>query len=120
MGTMGEIEHALATLEAAGHRDTVLLHCVALYPPPGDDYVNLRNIETLRAAFGYPVGFSDHTEGVEITLAAIALGAVVIEKQFTLDKALEGWDPAVSADPASSEEHTSELQSLMRISSAVF
>lgn len=96
---MGEIEHAVATLEAAGHKDTTLLHCIALYPPPGDDYVNLRNIEMLRDTFGYPVGFSDHTKGVEITLAAIALGATVIEKHFTLDKGMDGWDHAVSADP---------------------
>lgn len=96
---MGEIEHALSTLEDTGHEDTILLHCIALYPPPGDDYVNLRNIEMLRDSFGYPVGFSDHTKGIEITLAAIALGAVVVEKHFTLDKNLEGWDHAVSADP---------------------
>lgn len=100
MANTGEIEHALDTLEACGHADTVLLHCIALYPPPGDDYVNLRNMEMLRETFGYPVGFSDHTKGIEITLAAIALGAVVIEKHFTLDKTLEGWDHAVSADPA--------------------
>lgn len=99
-GTMADIEHALATLEGVGHTDTVLLHCVALYPPPSDDMVNLRNMETLRDAFGYPVGFSDHTVGVEITLAAIALGAALIEKHFTLDKTLPGWDHAVSADPA--------------------
>lgn len=98
--TLGEIEHALATLEACGHHDTTLLHCIALYPPPADDYMNLRNIEMLSDAFGYPVGFSDHTIGVEIPLAAIALGAVVIEKHFTLDKTMEGWDHAVSADPA--------------------
>lgn len=97
--TMAEIEHALVTLEGVGHTDTVLLHCIALYPPPADDMVNLRNIEMLRDAFGYPVGFSDHTIGVEITLAAIALGAAVIEKHFTLDKTLPGWDHAVSADP---------------------
>ena len=96
---MGEIEHALATLEACGHNDTTLLHCIALYPPPADDYMNLRNIEMLHDAFGYPVGFSDHTIGIEIPLAAIALGAVVIEKHFTLDKNMEGWDHAVSADP---------------------
>ena len=99
MANTGEIEHALSTLEASGHQDTILLHCIALYPPPGDSYVNLRNMEMLRDTFGYPVGFSDHTQGIEITLAAIALGAVVIEKHFTLDKALEGWDHAVSADP---------------------
>ena len=97
---MAEIEHALTTLEGVGHTDTVLLHCIALYPPPGDELVNLRNIEMLHDTFGYPVGFSDHTIGVEVTLAAIALGAAVIEKHFTLDKTLAGWDHAVSADPA--------------------
>jgi sialic acid synthase SpsE len=97
--SFGEIEHALATLESVGHHDTVLLHCVAVYPPATDDMLNLRNMEMLRHAFGYPVGFSDHTLGTEITLAALALGAVVIEKHFTLDKTMEGWDHAVSADP---------------------
>lgn len=97
--SFGEIEHALATLEGLGHRDTVLLHCVSVYPPASDEMLNLRNMETLRRAFGYPVGFSDHTLGVEITLAALALGAVVIEKHFTLDRTMEGWDHAVSAEP---------------------
>ena len=98
--TLAEIEHALTTLEGVGHSDTVLLHCIALYPPPADDLVNLRNIEMLHDTFGYPVGYSDHTIGVEVTLAAIALGAAVIEKHFTLDKTLPGWDHAVSADPS--------------------
>jgi N-acetylneuraminate synthase len=101
--TLGEIEHAVATLERDGHRDTVLLHCVSVYPPPSDDMLNLRNLESLRRAFGYPVGFSDHTLGVEITLAALALGAVVIEKHFTLDRTMEGWDHAVSAEPQEME-----------------
>ena len=97
--TLSEIEHALTTLEGVGHTDTVLLHCIAMYPP-ADELVNLRNIEMLQDTFGYPVGYSDHTIGVEVTLAAIALGAAVIEKHFTLDKNLPGWDHAVSADPS--------------------
>ncbi|MDH3738285.1 MAG: N-acetylneuraminate synthase family protein, partial [Alphaproteobacteria bacterium] len=96
--TLSEIEHALTTLEGVGHTDTVLLHCTSIYPP-ADELVNLRNIEMLHETFGYPVGYSDHTIGVEVTLAAIALGAAVIEKHFTLDKTLPGWDHAVSADP---------------------
>ena len=107
--TLAEIEHALATLEGVGHTDTVLLHCIAMYPP-ADDLVNLRNMEMLRDTFGYPVGYSDHTIGVEVTLAAIALGAAVIEKHFTLDKALPGWDHAVSADPADMAVITSAAQ----------
>ncbi len=103
LSSLAEIEHALTTLEGVGHTDTVLLHCIALYPPPGDEIVNLRNIEMLKDTFGYPVGYSDHTTGIEITLAAIALGAAVIEKHFTLDKTLPGWDHAVSANPADME-----------------
>jgi N-acetylneuraminate synthase len=74
------------------------LHCIGLYPP-ADDEVNLDNIEMLRAAFGYPVGFSDHTVGTEISLAAMAKRAAVLEKHFTLDKTMFGWDHHMSADP---------------------
>lgn len=98
-GSMGEIEQAVRYIEDAGNRDIVILHCVALYPPPSDRIINLRNMDTIARAFGYPVGYSDHTIGIEIPLAAIALGAAVIEKHFTLDKTMEGWDHAVSADP---------------------
>ncbi len=98
MASLGEIEAALTVLEHEGANDITLLHCVSIYPPQ-DDMVNLNNIETLKSAFGYPVGFSDHTIGTAIPLAAIALGATVIEKHFTLDKTLEGWDHAVSATP---------------------
>ena len=98
MATLDEIAHAVDTLEQAGCTDLVLLHCVSLYPAPAD-VINLANISMLGDTFGYPVGFSDHTEGVTIPLAAVALGAVMIEKHFTLDKAMEGWDHAISADP---------------------
>jgi N,N'-diacetyllegionaminate synthase len=99
MATLGEIEAALGRLRRGGAGPVALLHCVALYPcPPGE--VNLRNIRTLERAFGVPVGFSDHTLGVAVPLAAVALGACAIEKHFTVDKALPGWDHAISADPA--------------------
>ncbi len=100
MGSLGEIEQAVRIIEDEGNRDLVILHCVSLYPPATDDVINLRNMATIAQAFGYPVGYSDHTMGIEIPLAAIALGAVVIEKHFTLDKEMEGWDHAVSADPS--------------------
>lgn len=99
MATLGEIEHAIRTLEQEGNRDICVLHCIAIYPTP-ERLMNLRNIDTLRRAFGYPVGFSDHSHGPELSLAAIALGAVVIEKHFTLDKAMPGWDHSISMDPA--------------------
>lgn len=97
MATFAEIEAAVRAIEAEGNRQVVLLHCVSLYPPENED-VHLNNMESLRKAFGYPVGFSDHTFGVAIPLAAVALGASVIEKHFTTDKGLPGWDHEISAD----------------------
>lgn len=98
MATLAEIETAVRTLEAEGNRQIVLLHCIAIYPPAYED-IHLRNIPMLQQAFGYPVGFSDHTIGTAIPLASVALGACVIEKHFTLDKDLPGWDHKISADP---------------------
>ncbi len=99
MATMAEIEQAVETVRGEGNDMIVLLHCISIYPP---DYemIHLRNMETLRRAFEVPVGFSDHSLGTAIPLAAMALGACVIEKHFTLDKDMEGWDHAISADPA--------------------
>lgn len=98
MATLGEVEAAVATLSGAGATHIALLHCVSIYPPEPDD-VNLLNLPMLGHAFGLPVGFSDHTIGVSIPLAAVALGACIIEKHFTLDKDMEGWDHDISADP---------------------
>lgn len=99
MATLGEIEAAVACLRGEGNEQIVLLHCVSIYPPD-HAIIHLRNLETLSRAFGVLVGFSDHTMGTAIPLASIALGACVIEKHFTLDKDMEGWDHAISADAA--------------------
>lgn len=99
MASLGEIEQAVDTLRATGNDQIVLLHCVSIYPPQFET-LNLRNIPMLEQVFGVPVGFSDHSLGTSIPLAAIALGACVIEKHFTIDKDMEGWDHAISADPA--------------------
>ena len=99
LSDLSEIDAAVRTIECAGNRELVLLHCVATYPPKDED-VNLRKMETLRFQYPYPIGFSDHTIGTSIPLAAVALGACVIEKHFTLDKTMEGWDHKVSAEPA--------------------
>ena len=99
MATLGEIERAVDTVRAEGNEEVVLLHCVSIYPA-APSTIHLRNLETLRDAFDVPVGFSDHTLGTAIPLAAIALGACMIEKHFTLDKEMEGWDHAISSDPA--------------------
>lgn len=99
MASLAEIEQAVDVFHAAGNRDIVLLHCISIYPPELST-INLRNIPMLEQAFDMPVGFSDHSLGSAIPLAAIALGACVIEKHFTLDKDMPGWDHAISADPA--------------------
>jgi len=99
LATLGEIERALELLRTHGSGPVALLHCVSIYPSP-PDIINLRNIKTLQDAFDVPVGYSDHSLGAAIPLAAVARGACIIEKHFTLDKKTPGWDHAVSADPA--------------------
>ncbi|SNB45041.1 N-acetylneuraminate synthase family protein [Geobacter sp. DSM 9736] len=98
MASMAEIDNAIKTIETTGNNEIVLLHCISIYPPVNDD-INLRNIVMLQQSFGYPVGFSDHSLGVSIPLASVVLGAKVIEKHFTTDKDLPGWDHEISADP---------------------
>lgn len=98
MSTLGEVEEAVKTIEDTGHNEIILLHCVSNYPANPED-VNLRAMETLRTAFGYPVGYSDHTLGIEISLAAAAMGARLIEKHFTLDRDLPGPDHKASLEP---------------------
>ncbi len=98
MSTMEEIGDCIRILRQYGTRDITLLHCNTEYPTPYSD-VNLNVLATLRSAFGLPVGYSDHTIGIEVPVAAAALGAVVIEKHFTLDKSLPGPDHPASLDP---------------------
>lgn len=98
MSSLGEIERAVNALKTGGSGPIALLHCISIYPPEYNS-INLYNIKTLETAFDLPIGFSDHTIGTSIPLAAITLGACIIEKHFTLDKKLPGWDHAVSADP---------------------
>jgi N,N'-diacetyllegionaminate synthase len=100
MSTLGEIESALAVLEIAGtQRERVtVLHCNTEYPTPIDD-VNLRAMLTVRDAFSVAVGYSDHTAGIDVAVAAVGLGATVIEKHFTLDRSLPGPDHHASLEP---------------------
>ena len=98
LSELHEIDKAIRTIENAGNEEIIILHCVAIYPPK-DEEVNLRNIETLRQLYPYPVGYSDHSIGFEVPLAAAAMGSVVIEKHFTLDTEMFGWDHKVSATP---------------------
>jgi N-acetylneuraminate synthase len=98
MATLAEIETAVETVRVEGNEQIVLMHCVSIYPPEYDT-IHLRNMATMQEAFDVPVGFSDHTLGTAIPLAAIAMGACVIEKHFTLDQEMPGWDHAISANP---------------------
>ncbi|VVE49558.1 N-acetylneuraminate synthase [Pandoraea aquatica] len=101
MSTLSDVEAALDVLQAAGTKreDICVLHCTTEYPAPWQD-VNLRAMNTLGNAFGLACGYSDHTTGIEIPIAAVALGARVIEKHFTLDRTLPGPDHAASLEPA--------------------
>lgn len=100
MAALGEVEQAITALEAAGTPRTTMtvLHCTTEYPAPMNE-VNLRAMQTLHAAFDVAVGYSDHTAGFEVAIAAVAMGAAVIEKHFTLDRALPGPDHKASLEP---------------------
>ncbi len=115
MCEMREIEAALKVLEQNGGGPVTLLHCTTEYPAPYAE-VNLRAMETLKKTFGLPVGYSDHTPGVEVPIAAAALGATVIEKHFTLDKNMEGPDHKASLEP---DELTAMVRGVRHIEAAL-
>lgn len=100
MAEMGEIEAALKVLIDSGteKENIIVLHCNTEYPTPVED-VNLKAIITIRETFNVPVGYSDHTIGTEIAVAAVAMGAAVIEKHFTLDRTMPGPDHCASLEP---------------------
>ena len=98
MANLGEIEEAINAIKSVGNGDIILLHCNSLYPTPVE-IVNLKAIETMKAAFNVPVGFSDHTLGIHIPIVAVAMGACVIEKHFTLDRTLPGPDHSFAIEP---------------------
>jgi N,N'-diacetyllegionaminate synthase len=98
MATLEEVGRAVAVLRDGGAGDVTLLHCTSLYPAP-EETINLRAMAALHAAFGLPVGYSDHSLGDHVAVAATALGATVIEKHFTLDRDLPGPDHAASLEP---------------------
>ena len=98
MANLGEVEEAVETISKAGNDRIILLHCTSNYPTAYED-VNLRAMLTMKEAFKLPVGYSDHTIGIEIPIAAVALGAKVIEKHFTLDRNMKGPDHRASIEP---------------------
>jgi N-acetylneuraminate synthase/N,N'-diacetyllegionaminate synthase len=121
MGTLGEIERAVGLWEMTApfpktkFPPLTLLHCTTDYPCPYRD-VNLNAIKTLRTAFGLPVGLSDHTLGIEVAAAAVALGATIIEKHLTLDRRMEGPDHRASLEP---NEFRELVQSIRRVEDAL-
>lgn len=117
MATLGEIESALDVLETAGMPRTriTVLHCNTEYPTPMED-VNLRAMCSIRDAFGVTVGYSDHTAGIEVPIAAVALGATVIEKHLTLDRNLPGPDHKASIEP---DEFAAMVRAIRNIEQAM-
>jgi N,N'-diacetyllegionaminate synthase len=114
MCTLEEIGDALQTLRAASREaapDVAILHCTTAYPTPPDE-VHLRSMLKIRDAFNLPVGLSDHSEGYLASAAAVAMGAVVIEKHFTLDRALPGPDHRASLDPTGLRELVAAIRSV--------
>ena len=99
MSTLAEVRAAIDALRAGGNRSLAALHCVSNYPAAPED-ANLRAIVTMRETLDVPVGFSDHTLGIEAALAAVALGGCIIEKHLTLDRSLPGPDHTASLEPA--------------------
>ena len=106
LANMGEIEDAVAACRETGNEDITLLQCASCYPSR-PSIMNLRAMETLRRAFGVPVGLSDHTPGIHISVAAVAMGASVIEKHFTMDRSMKGPDHSFAIEPG-------ELRELVR------
>lgn len=106
MSTMEEVGAALKVLKENGAGEVTLLHCTTEYPTPFSD-VNLKAMNSMKNEFGLNVGYSDHTPGIEVSVAAVAMGATVIEKHFTLDRNMEGPDHKASLEP-------NELKSLIK------
>lgn len=115
MCTMDEVREAVAVLNRSGTTDITLLHCTTEYPAPYDS-VNLRAMQTLQKEFGCRVGYSDHTGGTEVPVAAVAMGACVIEKHFTLDRNMEGPDHKASLEP---EELRQMVRSIRNVETAL-
>ncbi len=111
MSELSDVEYSVGILKECGTSNIALLHCTTNYPCPFKE-VNLRAIHTLRDAFHMPVGYSDHTLGIEIPVAAVAMGARIIEKHFTLDKKMNGPDHAASTEPEKFTEMVSCIRNI--------
>lgn len=110
MSTLGEVERAVEAIRGEGVTELTVLHCTSEYPSPVSD-VNLRAMQTMATAFGVEIGYSDHTRGTDVAVAAVALGANMIEKHFTLDRNQEGPDHEASLEP---DELVTMIESIRR------
>ena len=115
MSTMEEIQNALSVLKTNGAGNITVLHCTTEYPAPFAD-VNLKAMLTIKDEFNVNIGYSDHTKGIEIPISAVALGATVIEKHFTLDKNMQGPDHKASLEP---HELKKMVESIRNVESAL-
>lgn len=113
MSMVGEIEEAMSEIYNTGNQQLALLHCVSNYPAKYEE-TNLRTIQTLKEVFKVPVGFSDHTIGIFIPVVAVAMGANIIEKHFTLDKSMKGPDHKLSQEPHEFKEMVKNIRSIER------
>lgn len=111
MSTSRQVEISVKALEEGGCRDITLLHCTTNYPAPFKD-VNLKAMLTLKNEFGFKVGYSDHTLGSEVAVAAVALGAEVIEKHFTLNRSMPGPDHKASTEPEEFKRMVNEIRNV--------
>lgn len=111
MSTLSEVERAVRTIRALNNKELVLLHCTTNYPCPPEE-VNLRAMLTLKQAFNLRIGYSDHTLGSEVPVAAVALGAEFIEKHLTLDKTMDGPDHRASLDTPEFAEMTRQIRAI--------
>lgn len=103
MGSLQEIDKAIETIESAGNKNIIILHCLSIYPAPFNK-INLSRIDTLKKLYPYPIGYSDHSIGSFVSVGAVTKGATLIEKHFTLDHKMEGWDHKISANPEELKE----------------
>lgn len=115
MATIEDIEAAIDVLKKNGTKDISLLHCTTEYPAPFDE-INLNAMLTLKERFGLKIGYSDHTKGIEVPIAAVAMGAEIVEKHFTLDKSLEGPDHKASLEP---DELFAMVKAIRNVESAI-
>ncbi len=111
MSNIKDISTAVSEIEKTGNKKISILQCISLYPAPYN-LMNLKTIKTIAKAFGYPAGLSDHTEGYHISLAAIAMGAKIIEKHFTLDKNMKGPDHKLSISPKEFKDMVKQIRDI--------